>query len=49
MQDYNEGFTDDATVIEEIGEKINIIDGDYRNIKITRESDFWTIESLLNQ
>jgi len=28
-------FTDDATVLEHAGHEINLIDGDYRNIKIT--------------
>ncbi len=32
-------FTDDATVLERLGEKINLIDGSYQNIKITTPED----------
>lgn len=45
-------FTDDATVAESIGEKINLIDGDPNNIKITTPIDFQVAETLyqnLNQ
>lgn len=32
-------FTDDATVLEHFGHSIELIDGDYRNIKITTPED----------
>lgn len=32
-------FTDDATVLEHAGHRIHLIDGDYRNIKITTPED----------
>lgn len=38
-QDYNESFTDEATVLETIGEKINLIEGMDENIKITTPFD----------
>lgn len=32
-------FTDDAGMVEELGEEVYIIDGSYKNIKITTQSD----------
>lgn len=37
--DYSPAFTDDATVLESIGEKINLVQGNYENIKITNPND----------
>ncbi|MCP9763903.1 2-C-methyl-D-erythritol 4-phosphate cytidylyltransferase [Lacihabitans soyangensis] len=37
--DDNELFTDDASVVEHFGQKIFLIDGDYKNIKITSPED----------
>ncbi len=48
QQDYNDSFTDDASVVESIGEKIHLIDGDAENIKITRDVDLIVVESLMN-
>lgn len=45
--DYKEEFTDEASVVEAYGIKINIIEGDERNIKITTPYDFKIAESLL--
>ena len=36
---YSPNFTDDATVLESIGEKINLVEGNYENIKITNPND----------
>lgn len=36
---YSSTFTDDATVLESIGEKINLVEGNYENIKITNPND----------
>jgi 2-C-methyl-D-erythritol 4-phosphate cytidylyltransferase len=36
---YSKKFTDDATVLENIGEKINLVEGNYENIKITNPND----------
>lgn len=46
-QDYREEFTDDAMVVEALGEKINLVDGNFENIKITRPSDLKIAESFL--
>lgn len=39
QQEYKTAFTDDASVVESIGEKINICEGDRKNIKITTPLD----------
>ena len=39
LQDYKPEFTDDATVLEKTGEKINLIEGNRENIKITNPED----------
>ena len=48
-QEYSENFTDDASVIETFGEKINLIDGDPKNIKITTQQDLLIAEVLFKQ
>lgn len=45
--EYDPAFTDDATVLEAIGENINLIEGSYRNIKITTPEDLIVAEALL--
>lgn len=37
--DYKDRFTDEATVVEAFGMKVKLIEGDERNIKITRTED----------
>ena len=46
LQDYLPEFTDDATVLEKTGEKINLIEGNRENIKITNPEDLKIAESL---
>ena len=46
-QDYTPLFTDDASVVEMTGEKINLIEGNYENIKITTPQDLIIAEALL--
>jgi len=46
-QDYRPGFTDEASVVEQAGVKINIIPGDVRNIKITEPVDFLIAEKIM--
>lgn len=46
-QEYSEIFTDDASVVEKIGEKIFLCNGDRKNIKITTPEDLKIAESLL--
>lgn len=48
-QTYHEGFTDDASVVEQFGHAIQIIEGSYRNFKITYPEDIILAETLLNQ
>ena len=42
-----ENFTDDAAVIEHVGEKINLIEGEATNIKITHPVDLLIAEMIL--
>lgn len=42
-------FTDDASVLERLGEKINLIAGDYKNIKITTSEDLIMANAILNE
>jgi 2-C-methyl-D-erythritol 4-phosphate cytidylyltransferase len=46
-QDYLPEFTDDATVLEKTGIKINLVDGNRENIKITTPEDLKISEALL--
>lgn len=46
LQKYSPEFTDDASVVEKLGLKINLIMGDYQNIKITTEEDFKWAEKI---
>ena len=47
LQEYNTEFTDDATVLEKTGEKINLIEGNRENIKITNPEDLLISTALL--
>jgi 2-C-methyl-D-erythritol 4-phosphate cytidylyltransferase len=46
QQEFKLYFTDDATVAESVDEKINLIDGDPVNIKITTPTDMLIAETL---
>jgi 2-C-methyl-D-erythritol 4-phosphate cytidylyltransferase len=48
-QPYDPKFTDDASVVEETGTAIKLIEGNYRNIKITFPEDIAIAELLLRQ
>lgn len=48
-QDYQDAFTDEATVVESFGKKIFLIDGEKNNIKITTAIDLIVAENLLQQ
>lgn len=48
-QTYNPLFTDDASVAEAVGEKINIIEGNTENIKITTKEDLIIAEALMGK
>jgi 2-C-methyl-D-erythritol 4-phosphate cytidylyltransferase len=47
LQEYSPEFSDDATVLEKTGEKINLIDGNRENIKITNPEDLLISTVLL--
>lgn len=48
LQEYNSSFTDDASVLEATGVKINLIEGNRENIKITTPQDLIVAEALMN-
>jgi 2-C-methyl-D-erythritol 4-phosphate cytidylyltransferase len=47
LQKYSNEFSDDATVLEKTGEKINLIEGNRENIKITNPEDLLISDALL--
>lgn len=46
-QAYSDEFTDDARVVEALGIHINLVEGSYKNIKITTPEDLLIAEVLL--
>ena len=46
-QDYKYTFTDDASVLESIGEQIHLVDGNEDNFKLTTPTDLVIAEALL--
>jgi len=46
-----DGFvgTDDASLVERLGEKVKILEGSYDNIKITTVEDVYVAEKILEQ
>lgn len=49
QQPYQDFFTDDASVIENIGQKINLVEGNPENIKITTPNDLIVAEAYFKQ
>jgi 2-C-methyl-D-erythritol 4-phosphate cytidylyltransferase len=47
--DFKERFTDEATVVETLGLKISLVEGEETNIKITRPVDLLVAEALLEE
>lgn len=47
LQEYSEEFTDDASVVEHLGSKITLVEGNRENIKITTPFDLTVAEALL--
>ncbi len=45
-QEWNESFTDDASVVEKLGVKIHLVPGNRENIKITSKVDIKIAETL---
>jgi 2-C-methyl-D-erythritol 4-phosphate cytidylyltransferase len=48
-QHYSDAFTDEASVVEAAGQKVHLIEGEHRNIKITRQIDLYIAEKLLDE
>ena len=48
-QPFDPTFTDDASVVERAGHKVELVEGDPSNLKITRPMDLALAEYLLNQ
>ena len=49
QQNSDQGFTDEASVVEGTGTQVYLIEGDYNNLKITRPIDLLFAEKLLEQ
>jgi 2-C-methyl-D-erythritol 4-phosphate cytidylyltransferase len=47
-QEYKLEFADDATVLEQMGERIHLVEGNRENIKITNPEDLFIAQSLLS-
>lgn len=48
LQAYSEAFTDDASVVEGIGQQITMVEGNRENIKLTTPFDMLVAEALCN-
>lgn len=46
--DYKDKYTDEATVVEAFGLKVNLIKGEENNIKITMPADLFIAEQIIN-
>ena len=47
QQEYTDGFTDDASVVESLGERVHLVEGNRENIKLTTPFDLKLAEMLL--
>lgn len=47
-QPFSDSFTDDASVVEALGEHITLVEGERRNIKLTTPEDMAIAEHLLS-
>jgi 2-C-methyl-D-erythritol 4-phosphate cytidylyltransferase len=47
QQEYEPSFTDEATVVEKYGQKIELIEGEETNIKVTYPIDLLVAENIL--
>lgn len=48
-QEYESAFTDEASVVERLGVKINLVEGESTNIKITQPFDILIAERILEE
>ena len=49
QQPYNATFTDDASVVESLGERVWLVEGERTNIKLTTPSDMSFAEWYIAQ
>jgi len=49
LQEFAECFTDDASVLESMGEEIHLVEGNPENIKVTKKSDLQFVETILKE
>ena len=47
--DYKDKFTDEATVVEAFGLKVQLVEGEENNIKITKPADLIVAEQILGE
>ena len=47
--DFKDQFTDEATVVEAFGLKVNLVEGEEENIKITKPADLFVVEYLMQE
>ena len=47
--DFKDQFTDEATVVEAFGLKVNLVEGDEENIKITKPADLFVVEYVMQE
>lgn len=48
-QPYSDNFTDDASVVEALGHKVTMVDGNRKNIKLTTPFDLVVAEALIKK
>ncbi len=48
LQAYHDAFTDDAAIVENIGQPLHLVVGDADNIKVTRPGDLGYVEVVLS-
>ena len=48
-QPYSDNFTDDASVVEALGHKVTMVDGNRENIKLTTPFDLVVAETLIKK
>jgi 2-C-methyl-D-erythritol 4-phosphate cytidylyltransferase len=47
QQPYQPHFTDDASLVEELGEEVHFVDGERFNLKLTHPEDLALMEAIL--
>ncbi|MFI3289025.1 MAG: 2-C-methyl-D-erythritol 4-phosphate cytidylyltransferase [Rikenellaceae bacterium] len=48
-QPYDDSFTDDASLVEHMGERVWLCDGESRNIKITTQEDMLLAQQMIEE